>query len=60
MKLNKYLVSRGITSREFAKKLKVSVQAVRKWRVGERTPRQHLVLRIKQATKGAVSPNDWY
>jgi len=60
MKLRKYLSYRGISSKEFAMRLDVSLGAVRKWRTGERIPRPHIVSRIARATRGSVSPKDWY
>jgi len=41
-------------------RLDVSLGAVRKWRTGERIPRPHIVSRIARATRGSVSPKDWY
>lgn len=36
-----------------------SIFAVKKWLRGERTPRPSMQAKIKRATKGAVTGDDW-
>ena len=60
MTLDHFLRVRGITSRDFAKQINVTIHAVNKWRRRARLPRIETVKKIMQATKGRVRPNDWY
>ena len=59
MQLKDYLVKKDLTTAEFAASVEVTKFAVRKWLRGERTPRPKIMVKIKKATKGAVSPDDW-
>lgn len=60
MTLNQYLVVEDISSREFAKRLSVSISAVRKWRQDQRMPKRSTVKKIFRITRGKVHPFDWY
>jgi len=60
MDLRRYLDARNIPVAVFAETLGVSVQAVHRYLSGERLPRPDVMMRIKQATHGAVRPNDFY
>ena len=60
MDLRRYLDARNIPITAFAETLGVSVQAVHRYLNGERLPRPDVMMRIKQATKGAVRPDDFY
>jgi hypothetical protein len=60
MKLSRYLRLRQISSRQFARKMGVSVFAVRKWRAQQRMPRPHHINRIKKLTEGVVRYEDWF
>lgn len=59
MQLKDYLELEGQTSSEFAAKVEVTKYAVRKWLRGERTPRPSTMIKIRKATKGAVTAEDW-
>jgi len=61
MTLNAYLLKRGITSEQFAKKVRVSLSSVNKWRMkGYRIPRAAMIRKIEKTTKGSVTLKDWY
>lgn len=59
MKLDAYLRREKLTDAEFGQRVEASQHTVRKWRRGERKPREH-VSRIVAATGGAVTANDFY
>ena len=59
MELRRYLKENGITNHQFAVLVDASPDAVRKWRYGERVPRPEHLVRIREATGGAVTPNDF-
>jgi DNA-binding transcriptional regulator YdaS (Cro superfamily) len=59
MQLRDYLALEHETAESFAARLDVTKFAVRKWVRGERTPRPGTIQRIKRATKGAVTAEDW-
>lgn len=61
MKLLNYLKEKNLSDTDFAALLGggVSESAVRKWKYGERTPRLPELVRISEATSGAVMPNDF-
>lgn len=61
MTLNKYLRKQQITSEQFARKVRVSVSSVNKWRMlGYRIPRAKWIDKIHKATNGSVRLKDWY
>ena len=65
MKLQDWLKKEGLTHTDFLVYLKqnnaiVSKGAVDKWCNGQRIPRKHDMQKIMVATKGEVSPNDFY
>lgn len=59
MQLKDYLKLERESPWDFAKRLGVTIHAVRKWCRRERVPRPHTIKKIQQITKGAVTPNDW-
>ena len=60
MKLSKYLIENGITTEQFARKMKVSYSTVCKWRTGVRTPDfPDTVAKIAKVTNGVVTADDW-
>jgi DNA-binding XRE family transcriptional regulator len=59
MKLAPYLSECGIDRTQFAKTIGCSVEAVRLWEIGERTPRGEWMQKIMTATAGAVTPMDF-
>lgn len=58
-KLDTYLRGAGLDDEAFATMVDASTGAVRKWRYGERVPRPQQMVRIKQATAGAVTADDF-
>lgn len=61
MKLADYLEAHGISYTEFARILKVgSVETVRRYALGERTPRKKHMASIVEATGGKVTANDFH
>ena len=59
MKLNRYLSLHDMTLTDFAKKVGVSAEAVRRYSNGQRMPRPKQLQRIREVTNGAVEPNDF-
>jgi transcriptional regulator with XRE-family HTH domain len=61
MKLLDYLKENSLSDADFAARLGggLSESAVRKWKYGERTPRLRDLVRIEEATGGAVTPSDF-
>lgn len=59
MRLSDYLSMTKKTLPEFAKEVGVSRQAMHRYIDGERTPRPEKMQRIKEATKGAVTADDF-
>lgn len=60
MKLGEYLNTQNISRAEMAKRLGVSVEAVRQWSVGERAPRPQMQSKIMDETAGQVTPMDFH
>mgnify|MGYP001222417206 CR=1 FL=1 len=66
MKLNAYLKENKLTQRQFLKKThanfdtQFSYHALVKWCSGKRIPRPEEMNVIYKATKGVVTPNDFY
>lgn len=60
MKLSDYLVREGLSQAAFAYTIGVSQQAVERYANGERIPRSEIMLKIKAATAGAVTADDFY
>jgi len=60
MKLSQYLKKEGLTDGAFARKAKLSIYAIRKYRYGIRIPRPKNMLRIKKITDNCVTEEDWY
>jgi DNA-binding transcriptional regulator YdaS (Cro superfamily) len=59
MQLKDYLRLEEETAESFGYRVGVSIYAVRKWVRSERIPRPATIMRIKRATKGAVTAEDW-
>ena len=59
MKLNKFIVKNGGDT-AVAKKLGVSVETVRKWRIGETSPRPRSALALIKMSRGTLSWKDVY
>lgn len=60
MKLTAYLKATGESDEHFAKRISLSVYAVRKYKSGTRIPRPKNMLKIKKVTKEQVTESDWY
>lgn len=59
MTLGEYLSEHQISDRAFADKIGVTRQALHRYRRHERQPRPDVLRRIREATDGAVTPNDF-
>lgn len=60
MKLQTYLDKSGTTRANFAQQIGVTSEAVRLWIRGQRMPDRESMGKIQGATKGLVTPNDFY
>lgn len=59
MNLKSYMEARGICDEQLAKRLGVSVGAIRKWKYGERIPRANELVALARITKGKVGLLDF-
>lgn len=59
MKIDDYLKASGSTDPEFADRIGVSRQALWRYKSGIRTPRPAILARIREATDGQVTANDF-
>ncbi len=59
MKLADYLSKQNIPGAEFARRIEVSQEAVRRYVKGDRRPEWDVLARIVSATDGHVQPNDF-
>lgn len=59
MKLTDYLASQSISDADFANVIGVSRQAVHRYKTGERAPEWPVLAKIRDATDGAVTPDDF-
>lgn len=59
MKLADYLSAHGISQTEFARIIQASQVAVSRYVSGHRMPGRERLLRIREATGGAVSADDF-
>jgi len=59
MQLAAYLDLAKITDRDFAETIGVTRQALHRYRQGLRIPRPEVLAKIKAATDGAVTANDF-
>lgn len=59
MTLGEYLSAHSIRQHEFAAKIQVSASAISHWILGVRAPRPAQMRRIREATGGLVTPNDF-
>ena len=58
--LDKFLRVRRLTTEEFARKMRVAVPTVSKWRQRKRIPRPEHMKRIRLLSRGRVDYRDWY
>lgn len=59
MRLSEYLTERSLSLTKFAQEIGVKVETVRRYREGKRTPRPEQMVKIKEATQGAVTADDF-
>lgn len=59
MHLAAYLADAQIADRDFADRIGVSRQALHRYRQGSRIPRPEVLAKIKKATAGAVTADDF-
>lgn len=59
MKLNQYLVSKGLSQSDFAKQCEVCQATVHKWIYGRSVPSGKRMMQIHSLTRGKVSIDDW-
>ena len=59
MQLSHYLSTHNITQFKFAAKLDICPATLWAWVKGKKFPRQKNINKIFQATKGAVTQQDW-
>lgn len=59
MRLSQYLSVTETPVKDFALKVGVTPEAVRLYLAGKRTPRPAIMRAIREATSGAVEPNDF-
>lgn len=60
MKLRRYLDDQDIPVALFARRIGVSVQALYRYLHGDRLPQRKVMDRIIRATRGKVTPNDFF
>lgn len=60
MTLAAYLKVTDQTQEEFAAKIAAKPRTVGKWARGDRMPRPRIMMLIKKATEGRVTPGDFY
>lgn len=60
MRLAEYLRTNNLDDAAFGAVVGSSEGAVKKWRYGERIPRPDQMARIREATGGAVTADDFY
>jgi transcriptional regulator with XRE-family HTH domain len=60
MKLAAWLEQSDQSDADFARRIKVSRQALSRYKAGERTPRPKIIARIQVATNDAVRPDDFF
>lgn len=59
MILSDYLNQHDVSDRAFAERIGVSRQALHRYRTGKRTPKPPVMKRIREATGGAVTADDF-
>jgi len=61
MTLDAWLTQNAIDNSEFAQRIGVTTEAVRRYRLGERRPRNETILAaIDRETNGVITPNSFY
>jgi DNA-binding transcriptional regulator YdaS (Cro superfamily) len=60
MRLSDYLAREALTAAEFGRRIGRGKSAVSRWAKGERIPDRESMGKIKRATGGRVTANDFY
>jgi transcriptional regulator with XRE-family HTH domain len=60
MTLTEYLEQASLTRSQFAERINVTTEAVRRYVEGERVPNRRIMARILLETAGQVTPNDFF
>ena len=60
MELGRYLDEHEISVAQFAAEIGVTVQAVHRYLNADRVPKRTVMVRIAAATRGLVTPNDFF
>lgn len=60
MTLAEFLETQALTDTAFAARIGVTSEAVRRYRLGARTPKRDMLAKIAEATGGAVQPADFF
>ena len=60
MKIGAYRKQKGLTLAELALKVGVTEGSMSRYENGERTPAREIMVAIREATAGAVQPNDFF
>jgi DNA-binding transcriptional regulator YdaS (Cro superfamily) len=60
MKLHQYIKENCLTQESFGVLVGRSKWAVRKWMYGQRMPRPAEMVAIREATRGQVTPDDFF
>jgi transcriptional regulator with XRE-family HTH domain len=59
MRLTEYLTKTSTSDADFARLIKVTPQALSRYKLGQRRPEWSILERIQTVTSGAVQPNDF-
>jgi len=59
MKISDWLEAQEISDSDLAERIGVSRQALYRYKAGHRTPRPSIIHRIREATNGAVTADDF-
>ena len=59
MQLFEYLIQKDVSQTRFAEKIGVSQPTLSRYLVGQTIPSVITAVRIKDATRGEVTPEDW-
>ena len=59
MTLTEYMDRLNLTDTEMARRLGVSISGLGKWKNGRRHPSPRHMIRIRNATSGVVTPDDF-
>jgi len=60
MRLKKWMTQKSINDEQLSQMLGISRPAVTMYRNDQRIPKKEIMIKLRQITKGEVSPNDFY